>query len=82
MADHLQVEGLGFRVMTLLGTSTEENLLRYRAYRGCYSFHGCGKVGRHHAWLCAIEVEGLQRRPPTVGGRPMPLGLLGLRFGV
>ena len=40
MADHLQVEGLGFRVMTLLGTSTEENLLRYRAYRGCYSFHG------------------------------------------
>ena len=22
--------------------------------------------------LCAIEVEGLKRRPPTVGGRPMP----------
>ena len=29
-------------------------------------------AGRHIGSLCAIEVEGLKRLPPTVGGRPMP----------
>ena len=61
----------GQRVITLLGTSTgpEENLLRYRAYRGCYSPHGCGEAGERLGSLCAIEVEKLKRRPPTeVGG--------------
>ena len=73
MGDHPQTEG-GFRAFTLIGTSTgpEENLLRYRAYRGCYSPHGCGEAGRRLGSLCAIAVEGLKRRPPTVGGRPMP----------
>ena len=52
-----RVKGLGFRVFTLLGTSTEENLLRYRAYRGCYSLHGCGEAGERLGSLCAIEVH-------------------------
>ena len=35
----------------------------------CYSPHGCGKAGKRIGSLCAIEVEGLKRRPPTqVGG--------------
>ena len=50
------------------------NLLRCRAYRGCYSPHGCGEAGERLGSLCAIEVEGRKRRPPTeVGG-------LGLEF--
>ena len=51
-----------------------ENLLRYRA---CYRPpHGCGEAGQRLGSLCAIEVEGLKRRPPTeVGG-------LGLEFRV
>ena len=44
------------------------------AYRGCYSPHGCGEAGERLGSLCAIEVEGRKRRPPTeVGG-------LGLEF--
>ena len=35
-------------------------LLRYRAYRGCYSPHGCGEAGKRLGSLCAIEVEGLK----------------------
>ena len=52
----------GLRAFTLIGTSTgpEENLLRYRAYRGCYSPHGCGEAGKRLGSLCAIEVEGLK----------------------
>ena len=51
----------------------EENLLRYRAY---HSPNGCGEAGERLGSLCAIEVEGLKRRPPTeVGG-------LGLEFRV
>ena len=40
----------------------------------CYRPHGCGEAGRRLGSLCAIEVEGLKRRPPTptVHGRPMP----------
>ena len=31
--------------------------------------HGCGEAGERIGSLCAIEVEGLKRRPPTeVGG--------------
>ena len=74
MADHLR--GLG------KGTSTghEENLLRYRAYRGCYSPHGCGEAGERLGSLCAIEVEGLKRRPPTeVGGLGLEFRSLGFR---
>ena len=49
---------------------TRENLLRYHAYRWCYRPHGCGEAGERLGSLCAIEVEGLKRRPPTeVGGR-------------
>ena len=72
------MKSLQFRVITLIGTSTgpEENLLRYRAGRGCYRPHGCGEAGKRIGSLCAIEVEGLKRpqveglkRPPTeVGG--------------
>ena len=57
--DHPQGEGP--RVITLLGTSTG---FEDRS-------HGCGEAGRRIGSLCAIEVEGLKRRPPTVGGRPM-----------
>ena len=39
------------------------------AGRGCYRPHGCGEAGKRIGSLCAIEVEGLKRRPPTeVGG--------------
>ena len=50
------MKGLGFRVITLIGTSAgpEEN--------------GCGEAGERPGSTCAIEVEGLKRRPPTVGG--------------
>ena len=35
----------------------------------CSGPHGCGEAGERIGWLCAIEVEGLKRRPPTeVGG--------------
>ena len=47
----------------------EKNLLRYLAGRGCYRPHGCGEAGKRIGSLCAIEVGGLKRRPPTeVGG--------------
>ena len=43
---------------------------------GCYRPHGCGEAGERLGSLCAIEVEGRKRRPPTeVGG-------LGLEFRV
>ena len=32
----------------------------------------CEEAGRRIGSLCAIEVKGLKRRPPTAGGRPMP----------
>ena len=53
------------------GTSTgpEENVFRYGVRRGCHCPHGCGEAGERNGSLCAIEVEGLKRRPPTeVGG--------------
>ena len=66
-------------LMTLIsGTSTglEENVFRHRVRRGCHGSRGCGEAGERAGWFCAIEVEGLKRRPPTeVGG-------LGLEFRV
>ena len=51
-------------------------MFRYRVRRGCYGPRGCGEAGEHAGSFCAIEVEGLKRRPPTeVGG-------LGLEFRV
>ena len=51
-------------------------MFRYRVRRGCYRPHGCGEAGERAGSFCAIEVEGLKRRPPTeVGG-------LGLEFRV
>ena len=66
----------------LKGTSTgpEENLLGYRAGRGCYRSHGCGEAGKRIGSLCAIEVEGLKRRPPTeVGGLSLEFRVGGLK---
>ena len=71
--NHLQVEGI-------------------RVYQGNYFIirdqywsrgeaSSCEEVGRRIGSLCAIEVEGLKRRPPTVGGRPLPW-VWGLGFGV
>ena len=40
--------------------------------RGCYRPHGCGEAGERPGSPCAIEVEELKRRPPTVVGRPKP----------
>ena len=40
-------------------------MFRYRVRRGCYVPHGCGEAGESIGSLCAIEVEGLKRRPPT-----------------
>ena len=60
-----------------LGTSTgvEENVFRYRVRRGCTA-RGCAETRERAGSFCAIEVEGLKRRPPTeVGG-------LGLEFRV
>ena len=67
-ADHLHGEGVGFRVITL----RDQYWFRGEPYRGCYGPHGCGEAGRHLGSLCAIEVVELKRRPPTVGGPPMP----------
>ena len=63
--------GLG---ITLMGTSTggEENLLRYRAQSWVLPSCGLQEAGERPGSTCAIEVEGLKRRPPTVGGRPKP----------
>ena len=51
-----------------LEPAPRKNLWRYRVRRLCYSLHGFGEAG----WPFAIGCEGLKRRPPTVGGRPMP----------
>ena len=60
-------------------TGPEENLLRYRAYRGCYSPYCCGEAVRRSGSLCAIEVEGLKRRPPTqVGGLSLEFRVWGV----
>ena len=87
-----QGEGGGLGYFHFSGTSTgpEENLLRYRAGRGCYRPHGCGEAGKRIGSLCAIKIEALKRRPPTeVGGlslefRAWDLGfrLQGLGFRV
>ena len=71
--------------MTLLGTSTgpEENVFRYRVRRGCYGPRGCGEAGERAGSFCAIEVEGLKRRPPTeVGGLGLEFRVQGLGFRV
>ena len=34
--------------------------------RGCYRPHGCGEAGDRPGSTCAIEVEGLKRRPPPL----------------
>ena len=61
--------GLGWPAMAAGQARGCQNLLRYRAGRGCYRPHGCGEAGKRIGSLCAIEVEGLKRRPPTeVGG--------------
>ena len=58
----------GFRVFT-----SSTGLEGYRP-------HGCGEAGMRIGSLCAIEVEGLKRRPPReVGGLASSLGF---RFGV
>ena len=59
MGDHSRMKGAAFGGFTFLRTR-EEKLLRYRAYRGCYSPHGCGEAGKRLGSLCAIEVEGLK----------------------
>ena len=65
--------GLGFRVMTLVREQwSQQNVFRYRVRRGCYTPRGCGEAGWQTGRPFAIGCEGLKRRPPTVGGRPMP----------
>ena len=54
-----QLQGLG------PSTGLEENSSRYLASRGCYSTPGCGKAGERAGSTCAINVEGLKRRPPS-----------------
>ena len=48
--------------------------LRYRARRGCYRPHGCGEAGKRIGSLCAIEVEGLKRRPRRWAAYALSLG--------
>ena len=43
----------------------------YRERRGCDNFDGCGETGWRTGRPFAIGCEGLKRRPPTVGGRPL-----------
>ena len=44
---------------------SEENVLRHRAHRGCYRPPMLWEAGERPGSACAIEVEGLKRRPPT-----------------
>ena len=54
------------------GTGPEENLLRYRTQSWVLPSSGLQEAGKRPGSTCAIEVDGLKRRPPTVGGRPKP----------
>ena len=68
--------GGGFRVFTLTGTSTGPGT---GPSRGCYRPYGCGEAGKRIGSLCAVEVEGLKRRPPTeVGGLSLEFRVQGV----
>ena len=69
-----RLKNLGFRVLTFKGPVlvSSGNVFRCRVGRGCYCPHGCGEAGERPGSVCAIEVEALRRRPPTVGGRRKP----------
>ena len=57
---------------SFLRLGPEENLFRYRAQSWVLPSSGLQEAGERAGSTCAIEVEGLKRRPPTVGGRPKP----------
>ena len=54
------------------GQGRAGHLFRYRAQSWVLPSSELQEAGERAGSTCAIEVEGLKRRPPTVGGRPKP----------